>query len=261
MERHSHLRLELIILHDGHQMRAKAFPENRHHLQSTVVATGQATAKPTNPGPHKAVAARWMDGHISLPTAVQTSNSENLRNTTMKTPTATLVTTKSDPSASPVTLTLATPNKSHPVTEATISPTSAHSPSSIRPPASTAGTSLSTVSHTTGKTIQPSEQTSLPKTLSMAPHKSTTSQKPSPPTYAPGTSTGSHNVTQTIPPATIVPGPTLAPQPAPAKTGTYQVLNGSRLCIKAEMGIQLIVQEKESVSWGSQDCNGTFKNL
>ncbi|KAF7475391.1 lysosome-associated membrane glycoprotein 3 isoform X1 [Marmota monax] len=235
-----------VILHDGPPIRATAFPESRHHLQPTEVATGQITAKLTHQGPHKAVAARSMEGHITSPTAVKTSNSENPRNTTMKTPPATPVTIKSNPSASPVTFTLATPNKSHPVTEATIGPTLTLSESPITPPAPTAGTSTSAVSHTTRKTIQPSEQTTLPKTLSTIPHKSTTSPKPSPLTHAPGTSPGSHNVTQTIPPATIVPGPTLVPQPSPAKTGVYQVLNGSRLCIKAEMGIQLIVQEKES---------------
>ncbi|VTJ78293.1 Hypothetical predicted protein [Marmota monax] len=234
-----------VILHDGPPIRATAFPESRHHLQPMEVATGQITAKLTHQGPHKAVAARSMEGHITSPTAVKTSNSENPRNTTMKTPPVTPVTIKSNPSASPVTFTLATPNKSHPVTKATIGPTlTLESP--ITPPAPTAGTSTSAVSHTTRKTIQPSEQTTLPKTLSTIPHKSTTSPKPSPLTHAPGTSPGSHNVTQTIPPATIVPGPTLVPQPSPAKTGVYQVLNGSRLCIKAEMGIQLIVQEKES---------------
>lgn len=231
-----------VILPDGHRIRATAFPESRHHHQPTAVATGQAAAKPTNQGPHKMVAARSTEGHITSSKAVKTSNSENLRNT-MKTPTTTQVMTKSNPSASPVILTLATPNKSHPVTEATIGPALAHSQSPMAPPTShTAGTS-----HATGKTIQPSEQTPLPKTLSTAKHKSTTSQKPGPLTHAPGTSSGSHNVTQTTPHATKVPGPTLAPQPSPPKTGIYQVLNGSRLCIKAEMGIQLIVQEKESV--------------
>ncbi|XP_077017277.1 lysosome-associated membrane glycoprotein 3 isoform X2 [Tamandua tetradactyla] len=35
--------------------------------------------------------------------------------------------------------------------------------------------------------------------------------------------------------------------PQPAQTGIYQVLNGSRPCIKAEMGLQLVPQEKEAV--------------
>ncbi|XP_027627221.1 lysosome-associated membrane glycoprotein 3 [Tupaia chinensis] len=60
--------------------------------------------------------------------------------------------------------------------------------------------------------------------------------------------TAAHNVTHTASPATAAPGPTLAPRPSSAKIGVYQVLNGSRLCIKAELGIQLIVQDKEAAS-------------
>lgn len=53
----------------------------------------------------------------------------------------------------------------------------------------------------------------------------------------------------------------MAPQPATVKTGTYQVLNGSRLCIKAEMGLELMIQEMDSVfspkSYFSIDPNTT----
>ncbi|KAM6160956.1 lysosome-associated membrane glycoprotein 3 [Erethizon dorsatum] len=151
----------------------------------------------------------------------------------------------------PVTYTLATPNNWHtvaPLTEATIGPSSApHSQPPMSPPTSTPGTSPPTVSLTTWQTTQPVGQATLSKTLSTTPHKSTTSQKPPLPTLAPGTSIATHNATPTASPATTVPGATLAPQPSSAKTGTYQVLNGSRLCIKAEMGIQLIIQETKSV--------------
>ncbi|XP_011510990.1 lysosome-associated membrane glycoprotein 3 isoform X3 [Homo sapiens] len=238
-----------VILHDGSQMRAKAFPETRDYSQPTAAATVQDIKKPVQQpakqAPHQTLAARFMDGHITFQTAA-----------TVKIPTTTPATTKNTATTSPITYTLvttqATPNNSHtapPVTEVTVGPSLApySLPPTITPPAHTTGTSSSTVSHTTGNTTQPSNQTTLPATLSIALHKSTTGQKPVQPTHAPGTTAAAHNTTRTAAPASTVPGPTLAPQPSSVKTGIYQVLNGSRLCIKAEMGIQLIVQDKESV--------------
>ncbi|XP_037657942.1 LOW QUALITY PROTEIN: lysosome-associated membrane glycoprotein 3-like [Choloepus didactylus] len=89
--------------------------------------------------------------------------------------------------------------------------------------------------------------TTVPASLSTAPHNSTTGQMPTQPTPTPGTTTAPHNTTHTALPTTMAPGPTLAPQPLSAKTGIYQVLNGRKLCIKAEMGVGLILQEKELV--------------
>lgn len=129
-------------------------------------------------------------------------------------------------------------------TEGTIGPSSiAHLP------IHTTGASISTVNHITGRTTQLGGQTTLPKTMFSASHKSTTNQKPPPLTYASGTLVPTHKDSSPISTAPVVPGPTLATQLSPAKTGTYEVLNGSRLCIKAEMGLVLIVQEKDSVSW------------
>nr|XP_011736865.1 lysosome-associated membrane glycoprotein 3 isoform X1 [Macaca nemestrina] len=238
-----------VILHDGSQMRAKAFPKTRDYSQPTAAATGQDIAKPVqqpaNQAPHQTLAARLMDGHITFQTAA-----------TIKTPTTTPVTTKNTPTTSPIIYTLvttqATSNNSHtapPLTKVTVGPSLApySLPPTITPPAHTTGTSSSTVNHTTGNATQPSNQTTLPATLSIAPHKSTTGQKPVQPTHAPGTTAAAHTTTRTAASASTVPGSTLAPQPSSIKTGIYQVLNGSRLCIKAEMGIQLIVQDKESV--------------
>ncbi|XP_019479607.1 PREDICTED: lysosome-associated membrane glycoprotein 3 isoform X1 [Hipposideros armiger] len=251
-----------VILHYDSHIRAQGFPEITDSSQPTEAAMVQDIAKlslqPTNQVPPKTTAARSTDGHITSQIAATTSNSETpSTRTTMKTlPTTSLVTTNSTPSTSPIihTLftTLATPNNSHTatlVTEATIGPSAARSspPPTITPSTHTTGTSPSTVSHTTGKTTQSSNQTTLPATLSISPHNSTTSQMPTQPTHAPGTTTATHNGTQTASPATTTPGPTLAPQPSTAKTGIYQVLNGSRLCIKAEMGIELTVQDTESV--------------
>ncbi|XP_036208508.1 lysosome-associated membrane glycoprotein 3 isoform X2 [Myotis myotis] len=252
-----------VILHHGSQVRATGFPEITGSSQPTRAATVQATAKPsflkrTSQVPHTSTAASSTGGHVSSQTAATTSNSETpTTDTTIKTLTTTsLLTTNSTPSTSPKihtpVTTLATPNNSHtaaPVTEATIGPSTAPGslPPTITPPAHTTRPNPSTVSHTTGKTTQPSSQTTLPATLSTSPHLNTTSQKPTQPTHALVTTTAVHNATHTASPATIAPGPTLAPQPSPAKTGIYQVLNGSRLCIKAEMGIQLMVQDTESV--------------
>ncbi|XP_012592413.2 lysosome-associated membrane glycoprotein 3 isoform X1 [Microcebus murinus] len=235
-----------VILQDGNQARAKTFPETRVYLQPTTAATTKPSLlQQTNQVPHKTLAARSTAGHITSEIAV-----------TVKTPTTTPGTTENTPPTSPIMHTLittqATANNSHtatPVTEATIGNSSApHSQTPTSPPpAHTTGTSPSAVRCKTGQTAHPSNPTTLPTTLSTAPHKSTTSQKLTQSSYAPGTTTAAHNATQTASPASTAPGPTLAPQPSSAKTGTYQVLNGSRLCIKAEMGIQLIVQDKESV--------------
>ncbi|XP_054433089.1 lysosome-associated membrane glycoprotein 3 [Pteronotus mesoamericanus] len=252
-----------VILHYGSQARAIGVPGVTGSSQPTRAATVQATAEPsflqpTNQEPHKTTAARSTSDHITSQTVATTSNPEiSTTHTTLQTLTATsLITTNSTPSTSPIThtpfTTQATPNNSHtaaPVTEATVGPSAAPAspPPTITPPAHTMGTSPSTVSHTTGKTIPPSNQTTLPATLPTSPHTSTTSQKPSQPSHAPETTTAAHNATPTASPATMAPGPTLAPQPSSAKIGIYQVLNGSRLCIKAEMGIELTVQEKQSV--------------
>lgn len=253
-----------MILHYDSQVRAKAFPEITDSSQPMRAATVQATAKlflqPTNQVPSKTTGVRSTDGHITSHVAATASNSEiPTTHTTVKTLTTTyLVTTNSaQPTSQAIhTLgtTLATPNNSHTtvlVTEATIGPSIAPRSPTITPPAHTAGTSPSTVSHTTGQTPQPSDQTTLSVTLSTSPHNSTTSQKPIQPTQAPGTTTAAPNATQTASSPTTTPGPTLAPQPSTAKTGIYQVLNGSRLCIKAEMGIELLaLQDTMSVSWG-----------
>ncbi|XP_059867041.1 lysosome-associated membrane glycoprotein 3 isoform X1 [Delphinus delphis] len=245
-----------VILHYGGHVRAKAFPEITGYSPPATVqtTTKPCLLQPTHRVPQKTLAARSTDGHVTSQIAVTASTSETLTpHTTIKIPaTASLVTADSTPSTSPtahtLVTTLATPNKSHtaaPVTEATISPSTGPSPppSTVTPPTHRTGARPSTVSHTTGKTTQLSNQTTLPATLSTTPHNSTTSQKPTQPTHTPEPTNTTHRAS----PATIAPRPTLAPQPSSAKTGIYQVLNGSKLCIKAEMGIELTVQDTESV--------------
>ncbi|XP_045707409.1 lysosome-associated membrane glycoprotein 3 isoform X2 [Phyllostomus hastatus] len=264
-----------VIFYYGSQVRG--FPEVTDSSQPTTAATVQATAKPsflqtTNQEPHKTTAARSTSGPVTSQIAATTSDSEtSATHTTAQPPTtanstlatlvtanstlATLVTANSTLATSPTNHTIittqATPSSSHtaaPVTEATIGPSAASAslPTTTPPPAHPTGTSPWTVSHTAGKTVPPSNQTTFPSTFSTSSHISTTSQNPSQPTHAPETATTAHNATQTASPATVAPGPTLAPQPSSVKTGIYQVLNGSRLCIKAEMGIELTVQDRES---------------
>uniref|UniRef100_A0A452QYA0 Lysosome-associated membrane glycoprotein 3 n=1 Tax=Ursus americanus TaxID=9643 RepID=A0A452QYA0_URSAM len=229
-----------MILHYGSQMRANVFPETRDYPPTTA-ATVEAPAKPflqlTHQVPSQTLAAGSMDGHITSQRAAPTSSSD--------TPTT-------NPTAHSLITTLATPNNSHtaaPVTEATVGPSAAPGspPTTIPPVTHMTGTSPSTISPTTRKTTQPSNQTALPATLSTPPHNSTTSHKSAQPSHAPSPTTAVHNTTQTASPATTASRPTLAPRPSSAKTGIYQVLNGSRLCVKAEMGIELMVQETESV--------------
>ncbi|CAK6441870.1 unnamed protein product [Pipistrellus nathusii] len=252
-----------VMLHHGSQVRATGFPEISGSSQPTRGAAVQATAKPpflqlTSHVPHSSTAARSTGGHVPSQTTATTSNSEiPTTHTTIKTLTTTsLITTNSTPSTSPeihtLGTTLATPNNSHtaaPVTEATIGPSAAPGslPPTVTPPAHTTRPNPSTVSRTTGKTTESSSQTTLLATLSTSPHINTTTQKLTQPTRALVTTPAAHNATHTASPATMAPGPTLAPQPSPAKTGVYQVLNGSRLCIKAEMGIELMIQDIESV--------------
>ncbi|XP_032731340.1 lysosome-associated membrane glycoprotein 3 isoform X1 [Lontra canadensis] len=250
-----------VILHYGSQITAQVFPETEDYLPTTA-ATAEATAKPflkiTHHIPRQTSAARSMDSHTPSHRDAPPSSSElPTTHTTVKTlVTTSLLTTNSTPATSPTThtlvTTLATPNNSHTaasLTEATIGPSAAPGspPTTFPPLAHTTGTSPPTVSHTTRKTTQPRNQTTLPATLSTPPLNSTTSHQSAQPSHAPGPTTAAHNTTHTASPAATTSGPTLAPRPSSAKTGMYQVLNGSRLCIKAEMGIELTVQDTESV--------------
>ncbi|KAM5291900.1 lysosome-associated membrane glycoprotein 3 [Ctenodactylus gundi] len=238
----------VVILQDGHQIRAKAFPEARDHLQSPVAATGQATAqplqRPANQVPYKTSSVRSTEGPVTSQTTAKATNSQNQTHTT-KAPPTTPKTTKGLPPTSAPVYTLTTPNNSLTtlsLTGATVGSSSApHSRPPNFPTAVTNGTSPVTAGHVTRNTTQLSDQTHFPKTWPTAPHNNTTHQKPSPSTQAPETSTATHNATQTASPATAVPGPTLLPWPQSVKTGIYQVLNGSQLCIKAEMGLQLFI--------------------
>ncbi|XP_012787000.2 lysosome-associated membrane glycoprotein 3 [Sorex araneus] len=144
-----------------------------------------------------------------------------------------------------------------PITAATLGPatSSGARPPTTTPSAHTPVSSASTPGHTTGTHTQSSRGTALPATVFTSPHTGTASEGPARPTAT------THGATRPAPPTSSAPGPTMAPQPSTTKTGTYQVFNGSRLCIKAEMGLELMVQELDTVfspkSYFSIDPNTT----
>ncbi|XP_051839209.1 lysosome-associated membrane glycoprotein 3 isoform X2 [Antechinus flavipes] len=55
-----------------------------------------------------------------------------------------------------------------------------------------------------------------------------------------------HHVTATTASTKTTVGPTLAPQPSAPQTGNYLVYNGSRACLRADMGVQLLIQDKKT---------------
>ncbi|KAL1788260.1 lysosome-associated membrane glycoprotein 3 [Sigmodon hispidus] len=232
--------LSLAVILYGHQIIEKEFPQTRDYLQSISTATGQTTRKPLlqliNQTHHATLAVRSRDNHIQV--ATETSTSKNTVYTTVKT--IIPVTTKILLPKSPVSYTFVTSRNSH----VTASSTEGTIDIGAHLPIHTTGASLPTVNRTTQRTL--GGQTTFPKTFFTASHKITTNQKPTLPTYVSGTLVPTHQDSSTTSPAPIVLGSTLATQSSPAKTGTYEVLNGSSLCIKAEMGIELIVQEKDS---------------
>ncbi|KAM9184096.1 lysosome-associated membrane glycoprotein 3 [Mergus octosetaceus] len=68
----------------------------------------------------------------------------------------------------------------------------------------------------------------------------------SPTTTAMTNTTTVHPRTQTTTStSTVTVRPTLAPQPSPIPTGTYTLSSGNKTCIKAAMGLQLMVQNKQ----------------
>ncbi|XP_036612538.1 lysosome-associated membrane glycoprotein 3 isoform X2 [Trichosurus vulpecula] len=97
----------------------------------------------------------------------------------------------------------------------------------------------STAGHTTlgmaSVTTPPNNQTSLTTPGTATPDKGKTTQ---------AINTTTHHVTATTSSITTTAGPTLVPRPSSPQTGSYLVYNGSRACMKADMGVQLFIQDK-----------------
>ncbi|XP_012861597.1 lysosome-associated membrane glycoprotein 3 [Echinops telfairi] len=235
-----------VIFQDGSQANAKPFPETGDDREPTTAATVQARLAllpSTSRAPPNTVAARAT----GTPPA-SASKSEDPATHPIKTPAPLMSAATEFSSPSPLIYTLFTAqapsNTSQlvpPVSEATIRPSATpHSQAPTTPPPThTSVTSPATVSHTPGGTTHTRNQTTHACNC-------TTSPMPSQPTHVPGTTPGTHNATPTAHPTPSAPAPTLTPQPSPAQTGIYEVLNGSRLCVKAVLGLQLSVQDQET---------------
>ncbi|XP_016048409.2 lysosome-associated membrane glycoprotein 3 isoform X2 [Erinaceus europaeus] len=250
-----------VILHHSHQIGAKGTADLTDPPQPTTAATVPLGGKPSLLQPRSMASPQGV---------TSTSSSDSLATHMAKTPATTfLVTINGTPSTSPVTqvpvTSLATASTSHTttqVTEATIGPGVTSQATRTTPPVPTTGTNTPASNPTTGGAPQPSSsQTPLSAAVSSStpPNTSMSGQTSAQLTHGPGPTTVPHNTTKT--PSTMAPGPSLVPRPTAAKTGMYQVLNGSRLCIKAEMGVQLIVQDMElmfsSKSYFNVDPNAT----
>ncbi|XP_027731779.1 lysosome-associated membrane glycoprotein 3 isoform X2 [Vombatus ursinus] len=113
---------------------------------------------------------------------------------------------------------------------------------SSTPMAQTTMSTGSTASRTTlgmaPVSTPPDNQTSLTTPRTTIPAKGKTTQVIS--------ITTTHHVTATISSTMTTVGPTLVPQPSSPQTGTYLVYNGSRACMKADMGVQLLIQDKKT---------------
>ncbi|NXS52399.1 LAMP3 protein, partial [Brachypteracias leptosomus] len=87
-----------------------------------------------------------------------------------------------------------------------------------------------------------------------------TTMVPKSPTATAMANTTVHPGTQTtIPSTTTTVRPTLAPRPSPIPTGTYTVSSGTKICIKAVMGLQLMAQntQKKQMEYMAVNPNAT----
>ncbi|XP_035189938.1 lysosome-associated membrane glycoprotein 3 [Oxyura jamaicensis] len=121
-------------------------------------------------------------------------------------------------------------------------------------PANQSTTHANTAANTTMKNITSEKQMTTTVRTATAkkiinPTTTSTNQTTAPksPTATAVTNTTTvHPQTQTtISFSTVTVRPTLAPQPSPIPTGTYTLSSGNKTCIKAAMGLQLMVQNKQ----------------
>ncbi|XP_040423941.1 lysosome-associated membrane glycoprotein 3 [Cygnus olor] len=121
-------------------------------------------------------------------------------------------------------------------------------------PANQTTTHASTATNTTMKnTTSEKQMTTTTRTATakkiINPTTTSTNQTTTPksPTATAMTNTTTvHPRTQTTTSSsTVTVRPTLAPQPSPIPTGTYTLSSGNKTCIKAAMGLQLMVQNKQ----------------
>ncbi|NXN98253.1 LAMP3 protein, partial [Rhinopomastus cyanomelas] len=106
-------------------------------------------------------------------------------------------------------------------------------------------TTAATTRHTAKPITGLGNQTTVPKSPTATAMTNTT-------TNHPGTQTA-------IPSTMMTETPTLGPWPSSIPTGTYTVSNGTRICIKAVMGLQLMAQnsQKKRMEYMALNPNAT----
>ncbi|XP_007502067.2 lysosome-associated membrane glycoprotein 3 isoform X1 [Monodelphis domestica] len=207
---------------------------------SFIHSTSFATALMGSTDGH-AIKSDWPTTQASLKTTFKTTQSTGTSTQSADPTTLTDITTKVSHHSTQMTTTVNTATPAPPG-----SPTATRTAWSSTPMAQMTTAAQSTVSHTTLATITTpvGNLTSLKTAWITVPAKSiTTTSTPKKTTQA-ITTTATHPVTASTSPATTNVGPTLVPQPSSPQTGTYLVYNGTRVCLKAEMGVQLLIQDK-----------------
>ncbi|XP_034638475.1 lysosome-associated membrane glycoprotein 3 isoform X2 [Trachemys scripta elegans] len=181
-----------------------------HLILTTTIASKKTTAKPPLP-------TNETTTHVRVTTA-QSSNKTTIQRTE-KTTLSTNQTTHSR---------VATTTAAKKTTATPTSPTNQTTTLAVTTTAITKKTAVKT-------TTQPTKQTTHTAAKTTARTNMTT--------LSPGNQT-------TRPATTATMGPTLAPDPSSPTTGAYNVSSGSVNCIKASMGLELIVQNSKTQKKG-----------
>uniref|UniRef100_A0A674J3V5 Lysosome-associated membrane glycoprotein 3 n=1 Tax=Terrapene triunguis TaxID=2587831 RepID=A0A674J3V5_9SAUR len=182
-----------------------------HLMLTTTIAGKKTTAKPPLP-------TNETTTHVRVTTTAQTSN----KTTIQRTEKTTLPTNQTTHSR------VATTTAAKKTTATPTSPTNQTTTLAVTTTATTKKTAVKT-------TTQPTKQTTHTAAKTTARTNMTT--------LPPGNQT-------TRPATTATVGPTLAPDPSSPTTGAYNVSNGSVNCIKASMGLELIVQNSKTQKKG-----------
>ncbi|XP_030431948.1 lysosome-associated membrane glycoprotein 3 isoform X2 [Gopherus evgoodei] len=178
-----------------------------HLILTTTVAGKKTTAKPPLP-------TNETTTHVRVTTTAQTSN----KTTIQRTEKTTLPTNQTTHSR------VATTAAAKKTTAKPTSPTNQTTTLAVTTTATTKKTAVKTIAQTTKQTTHTAAKTTARTNMTTIPPRNQT----------------------TRPATTATVGPTLAPDPSSPTTGAYNVSNGSVICIKASMGLELIVQNSKT---------------
>ncbi|XP_032659743.1 lysosome-associated membrane glycoprotein 3 isoform X2 [Chelonoidis abingdonii] len=182
-----------------------------HLILTTTVAGKKTTAKPPLP-------TNETTTHVRVTTTAQTSN----KTTIQRTEKTTLPTNQTTHSR------VATTAAAKKTTAKPTSPTNQTTALAVTTTATTKKTAVKTTAQTTRQTTHTAAKTTARTNMTTIPPRNQT----------------------TRPATTAIVGPTLAPDPSSPTTGAYNVSNGSVICIKASMGLELIVQNSKTQKKG-----------